>query len=119
MIVRMKTLYSTPKVRSTSSGLGEGNTSVEAWFELNLHEGPPDPTSWEGSGGQTVAYWREQFKRLRDPRRVRFTCYDVNPDAGSKPLPNVPEALIPMDVLESLPEDARISLMWTVCPVTE
>ena len=85
---------------------------VEAWFELQLHEGPPDPTTWEGCG-QTVAYWRGQFKRLRDPRRVTFGVHDV---AGNA-LPGVPEALLPNDILDALPDDARISFVWTVCPV--
>jgi len=115
MIVRVKTLYQTPKVHTTSSGMGDGKTyPVEAWFHLDLHEGPPDPTNWEGCG-QTLAYWRDQFKRLKDPRRVTFGCHDF----GGKPLPDVPEALLPNDVLDSLPEDARISFGWTVCRVKE
>jgi len=76
MIVRVKTLYQTPKVRTTSSGMGDGKTY---------------------------------------PVRVAFGCHDF----GGKPLPDVPEALLPNDVLDSLPEDARISFGWTVCRVKE
>ena len=104
----MKVLYRTERVRTTSSDMPDGKRhDVEAWFELQLHEGPPDPNTWEGCG-KTVGEWREEFKRLKDPRRLALRCYGA--DA-------VPEAVIPNDILDALPDDARISFVWTVCDV--
>jgi hypothetical protein len=77
-----------------------------AWFELVLHEGPPDETTWEGCG-QTIAYWRENFARLRNPHPWTVQAYGMD---GVEP------AVIPDEVLHGLPEDARISLMWTFIP---
>ena len=79
----MRVLYSTAKFRGTASQwpvphMSDGKVhDIDAWFELQLHEGPPDPDTWEG-GGKTIGEWREEFKRLRDPR-VSFvwTACDV------------------------------------------
>jgi len=69
--------------------MGDGEPhAVEAWFELRLHEGPPDPATWEGSGG--------------------FPCYGAE---------GVLEAVIPDELVRSLPADARISFTWTVCQI--
>jgi hypothetical protein len=104
----MKVLFSTPKVRATSSNMGDGKSyPVEAWFQLVLHEGPPDPTTWEGCG-ETAAYWREQFKRLKDPSHVTMACGGAD---------GVAEAVIPNEIMDALPDDARISMMWTVCRI--
>lgn len=90
--------------------MGDGKSyPVEAWFELQLHEGPPDPATWEGCG-ETVAFWREQFKRLKDPTRWTVPCGSAE---------GVEDAVIPNDVVDALTPDARISLMWTVCRVKE
>ena len=106
----MKVLYGTSKVRGTSSDWPDGKThDFEAWFELQLHEGPPDPTTWEG-GGKTIGEWREEFKRLRDPRHITMPCYRVQ---------GVAEAVIPNEILDALPSDARISFVWTVCSLPE
>ena len=104
----MKVLFSTPKVRTTSSHMPDGKTHpVDAWFELQLHEGPPDPNTWEGCG-RTIASWREDFQRLRDPRRIVMECHGAD---------GVPGAVIPNEILDALPDDARISFVWTVCMV--
>jgi hypothetical protein len=73
-----------------------------AWFELVLHEGPPDEKTWEG-GGQTIAYWRGQFARLPDPHPWKIEASGIQ---------GVPAAVIPDDVLQGLPDDARISFLW-------
>ena len=78
-----------------------------AWFELVLHEGPPDDTTWEGCGGQTIAYWRENFARLRNPQPWTVQAHGLD---------GVAPAVIPDEVIRGLPEDARISLMWTFIP---
>ena len=104
----MKTLYRTSKLRTTSSTLGDGTShDVEAWFEMHLHDGPADPTSWEG-GGQTVAYWRGQFARLNDPTRWTIPCSGAD---------GVADAVIPDEIVRALPDDARISFVWNVCRV--
>ena len=106
----MKVLYSTPKVRATSSGMPDGKThDVEAWFEFLLHDEPPDPTTWEG-GGKRMGEWRVEFQRLRDPRRITMPCYGAD---------GVAEAVIPNEILDALPDDARTSFLWTVCVVPE
>lgn len=64
-----------------------------------LHDGPPDDRTWEG-GGQTVAFWRENFAR-QHPWRIEAARME-----------GVPEAVIPDDVVHSLPDDARISFVW-------
>ncbi len=101
-------LFRTEKVRATSTQMPDGQPhDVEAWFELQLHEGPPDLTTWEGSG-QTAAYWWEQSTRLKDPTRWAFPCHGADPDL---------EAVVPDDLIRCLPADARISFVWTVCQV--
>jgi hypothetical protein len=74
-----------------------------AWFEMVLHEGPPDDTTWEGSG-HTVAYWRENFARLRNPRPWTVQAHGIE---------GVAPAVIPDEIVEGLPDDARISFLWT------
>lgn len=104
----MKTLYRTEKLRTTSSNMGDGERhEVEAWFELWLHDGPADPTTWEG-GGQTVAYWREQFARQKDPTRWAIRCARAG---------GIADAVVPDEIVRGLPDDARISFIWTVCQV--
>ena len=102
-------LYRTDKVRTTSSNFGDGKTyPAEAWFELQLQEGSPDPSTCEG-GGRTIASWRGDFARLRDPRHIVINCSGADDVAG---------AVIPNDVLDSLVDDARISFVWYVCRVS-
>jgi hypothetical protein len=71
-----------------------------------LHDGPPDDKTWEG-GGQTVAYWRENFARLRNPHPWTVEAHGMD---------GVAPAVIPDEVIRGLPEDARISLVWTFIP---
>jgi hypothetical protein len=78
-----------------------------AWFKLVLHEGLPDDKTWEGRGGQTIAYWREQFARLRSPHPWTIEAHGME---------GVPPAVIPDEALQGLPEDARISFVWTFVP---
>ena len=88
--------------------MGDGEPhAVEAWFELRLHEGPPDPTTWDGLG-QTAAYWWDQSTRLKDPTRWAFPCHGAE---------GVLEAVVPDGLVRSLPADARISFTWTVCRI--
>jgi hypothetical protein len=99
-------LYQTERVPTISKdmkpmGGGPAQEGV-AWFELVLHEGPPNDKTWEG-GGQTIAYWREQFARLRNPHPWTI-------DASS--MEGVAPAVIPDEVLQGLPDDARISFLW-------
>jgi hypothetical protein len=68
-----------------------------------MHEGPPDDTTWEG-GGQTVAYWHENFARLRNPRPWTVQAHGME---------GVAPAVIPDEIVEGLPDDARISFLWT------
>jgi hypothetical protein len=104
----VKVLFRTDKVRTTSTGMPDGQPhAVEAWFEFQVHEGPPDPKTWEGCG-QTAAYWWDQSKRLKDPTRWAFRCHDVAADL---------EAVIPDVLVRSLPPETRISFVWTVCQV--
>ena len=74
-----------------------------AWFEMVLHEGPPDDTTWEGCG-QTVAYWRENFARLRNPHPWTVQAHGME---------GVAPAVIPDEIVQGLPEYARISFLWT------
>lgn len=74
-----------------------------AWFEMVLHEGPPDDTTWEGCG-QTIAYWRENFARLRDPHPWTVPAHGIE---------GVAPAVIPDEIVQGLPDDARISFVWT------
>lgn len=102
----MKVLFRTERVRTIATDLPDGQPHpAEAWFELRLHEGPPDPRTWEGSG-QTAAYWWGQSTRLKDPTRWAFRCHRVEADL---------EAVVPDDLVRALPADARISFVWTVC----
>lgn len=62
----MKTLYKTERTSAVSKDIGRGPSRPGvAWFEMVLHDGPPDDKTWEG-GGQTVAYWRENLARHAD-----------------------------------------------------
>jgi hypothetical protein len=74
-----------------------------------LFSTPLDPTTREG-GGRTIASWREDFQRLIDPRKIVMPCHGAN---------DVPDAVIPNDVLDAPPDDARISFVWTVCVVRD
>jgi hypothetical protein len=51
----------------------------------------------------TVAYWREQFSRLRNPNPWTIEATSME---------GVPPAVIPPEVLAGLPDDARISFLW-------
>jgi hypothetical protein len=68
-----------------------------------LHDGPPDDKTWEG-GGQTVAYWRENFARLRNPYPWRIEASGME---------GVPAAVIPDEVVRGLRDEDRISFVWT------
>jgi hypothetical protein len=99
----VKILFRTDRVSTVSKDMGQGKAaSGVAWFELVLHEGPPNEKTWEG-GGQTIAYWREQFARLRNPHPWTVEAHSME---GVQP------AVIPDDALQGLPEDARISFHW-------
>jgi hypothetical protein len=99
----VKVLLKTGRIPTASKDMGQGQPAEGiAWFELVLHEGPPDETTWEG-GGQTIAYWRQQFARLRNPHPWTIEAHGME---------GVPPAVIPDDVLAGLPEDARISFLW-------
>ena len=85
----MKTLYKTERTLAVSRDIGRGGSRPGvAWFEMVLHDGPVDDTTWEG-GGQTVAYWRENFARLRDPYPWRIEASGIE---------GVPAAVIPDEV---------------------
>jgi hypothetical protein len=100
----LKILFKTERTPAVSKDMGQGKPAKGiAWFELVLHEGPPDPNTWEGCG-QMIAYWRQQFSRLRDPHP-----WTVAPGT----LEGVEPAVIPDEAIAGLPEDARISLMWS------
>ena len=100
----MKTLYKTERTLAVSRDIGRGGSRPGvAWFEMVLHDGPVDDTTWEG-GGQTVAYWRENFARLRDPYPWRIEASGME---------GVPAAVIPDEVVASLRDDDRISFVWT------
>lgn len=100
----MKVLFSTERTPAVSKDVGDGRGGAEgvAWFEFVLHEGPPDENTWEG-GGRTVAYWRSQFARMRNPRPWTLNASGVE---------GVAPAVIPDDIVSSLPDDARISFVW-------
>ena len=99
----MKVLFRTERTPAVSKGTGQGPSAEGvAWFELVLHDGPPDDDTWEGSGN-TVAYWRTQFARLRDPHPWTVAAASMQ---------GVAPAVIPDDIVSSLPDDARISLLW-------
>ena len=101
----MKVLFRTERAPAVSKDMGLGRAAAEgvAWFELVLHDGPPDEKTWEG-GGQTVAYWRTQFARLRNPHPWTIEASGME---------GVAPAVIPDDIVRSLSDDARISFMWT------
>lgn len=100
----MKTLYKTERTLAVSRDFGHGpSRRGVAWFEMVLHDGPRDDTTWEG-GGQTVAYWRENFARLRDPYPWRIEASGMD---------GVPAAVIPDEVVQNLRDDDRISFVWT------
>ena len=103
----MRVLFSTERTPAISKDMGDGRGGTQgvAWFEFVLHEGPPNEKTWEG-GGQTVAYWRTQFARTRNPRPWTI-------QAGAD---GVAPAVIPDDIVNNLPEDARISFVWTFLP---
>jgi hypothetical protein len=104
----MKVLFSTERKPAVSKDMGDGRGGTEgvAWFEFVLHEGPPDENTWEG-GGNTVAYWRTQFARKRNPQPWTVNAYSVE---------GVAPAVIPDEIVSSLPDDARISFVWTFVP---
>jgi hypothetical protein len=106
----VKVLFKTERTPTVSKDMTHmGGTPAcqgVTWFELVLHEGPADDTTWEG-GGQTIAYWRENFARLRNPHPWTVRA----PGAEG-----VAPAIIPDEVVQGLPEDARISLIWTFIP---
>jgi len=97
----MKVVFRTERMPAVYMGQGQSAEGV-AWFELVLHEDPPDDETWEG-GGNTVAYWRTQFARRRNPHP-----WTVAPAS----MQGVAPAVIPDDIVSSLPDDARISLLW-------
>lgn len=97
----MRVLFKTAKMPASSTSDDARHDGV-AWFELVLHEGPPDDTTWEGRGN-TIAYWRTQFARLKDPHPCR-----IDPSG----IEGVAPVVIPDEVLKDLPEDARISFVW-------
>ena len=99
----MKILFKTERTPAVSKDMGHGQSAAGvAWFELVLHEGPPNEKTWEG-GGQTIAYWRGQFARLRNPHPWTIDASGIQ---------GVPPAVIPDEVLQGLPEDARLSFLW-------
>jgi hypothetical protein len=104
----MKVLYRTERTPAVSRDLGLGQPARQgvAWFELVLHEGQPDESTWEG-GGNTIAYWRTQFARLRNPHPWTIEFSGVE---------GVAPAIIPDEAIAGLPEDARISFVWTFIP---
>lgn len=104
----MKVLFSTDRTPAVSKDMGDGRAGAAgvAWFELVLHEGPADENTWEGDGN-TVAYWRTQFTRLRNPHPWTVNASGV---AGVSP------AVIPDEIVTSLPDDARITFVWTFVP---
>ena len=106
----MKVLFKTERAPAVSKDMtaigGGGAHPGVAWFELQLHEGPPDDATWEG-GGQTIAYWRENFARLRNPNPWTVNAPGVD---------GVAPAVIPDEVIRALPDYARISLLWTFIP---
>ena len=103
----MRVLFRTERTPAVSKDMGQGQSAEGvAWFELVLHEGPPDEETWEGSGN-TVAYWRAQFARRRDSYP-----WTVAPASMQGVVP----AVIPDDIVSSLPDDARISLIWNFVP---
>jgi hypothetical protein len=104
----MRVLFRTERTHAVSKDFGLEHPAAAGvtWFELVLHEGPPDETTWEG-GGQTVAYWRTQFARTRNPRPWTIQASGVE---------GVAPAVIPDDIVNSLPEDARISFLWNFVP---
>ena len=101
-----KVLYKTERTPTVSRDMsamgGDPAQRGVAWFELVLQEGPPNDKTWEG-GGQTIAYWREQFARLKDPHPWTITASGME---------GVAPAVIPDNALEGLPDDARISFLW-------
>jgi hypothetical protein len=99
----MKVLFRTERTPARSKDMGHGPPQEGvAWFDLVLHEGPPDEKTWDGCG-QTIAYWRGQFARSRNPHP-----WTIDP-AG---IQGVAPAVIPDEVLRELPDDARISFSW-------
>ena len=101
----MKVLFKTERTAAVSTTPEGSRHAGVAWFELVLHDGPPDDTTWEGCG-HTVTYWREQFARRRD-RAWRIPARGIE---------GVEAAIIPDEVVRGLPEDARISFHWTFVP---
>lgn len=102
----MKVLFSTERVPARSKEMSPAGWTGRvrqgvAWFELVLHEGPRDEENWEG-GGQTIAYWRENFARMQNP----------NPWTVSAGMEGVAPAVIPDEVLNGFPDTARVSLLW-------
>ncbi len=99
----MRVLFSAERTPAFSKKMGDGARHPGvAWFELVLHEGPPDDTTWEGQG-KTISYWRAQFARLRNPHPWTMEASGIE---------GVPPVIIPDEVLRNLPDDARISFMW-------
>ena len=99
----MKILYKTERTSVVSKDIGHGPSRPGvAWFELVLHEGPPDDKTWEGSG-DTVAYWRGQYARLRNPYPWTVPATGIE---------GVAAAVIPDEVVQGLRDDDRISFLW-------
>ena len=46
----MKVLFKTERTAAVSTTPEGSRHAGVAWFELVLHEGPPDDTTWEGCG---------------------------------------------------------------------
>jgi hypothetical protein len=105
----MKTLLKTERVPAVAKGMGKGQPTVGvAWFELLIHEVAPDESGWDCSGGRTMAFWRKQFAERRDPA----TPWTVE----AARMEGVPPAVIPPEVVQGLPDDARVEFVWHFTP---
>ena len=103
----MKTLYKTERIQGHLKDLGQGQPAAAvAWFELVLHEGQPDRKTC-GGGGETVAFWRAQFEEQRSPRPWTIEAARME---------GVPAAVIPREVVQGLPDDARLEFVWHFVP---
>jgi hypothetical protein len=103
----LKTLYKTEPIPAVAKALGQGQPAAGvAWFELVLHEGPADCETW-GGGGRTVAFWRAQFEERRSPSPWTIEAARME---------GVPAAVIPPEVVQVLPDDARLEFVWHFVP---
>jgi hypothetical protein len=99
----VKVIFQTPPMPCTSLGQTGQEQKGTAFFQAILYEpGEPTRVGLDGEPSRTLAFWRTS---------PRFTAGDVILISPAR-IRGVPDAAIPRAVVDSLPDDARLDLVW-------